>query len=94
MLRHITTSGTFETDDAATARLMLDSANAAEQAALAKTYSVAELAARLGMSQRRAYDLLTQGKIDYCCAGTKNYRIGEPAVRRFLAGLPPLAAAA
>lgn len=89
MLRHLTTTGTFEATDPATVRLMLDAANAAEQAALAKTYSVSELAQRLGMSQRRAYDLLTQGKIAYCCAGAKNYRVGEPAVRHFLAGKSP-----
>jgi excisionase family DNA binding protein len=84
MLRHTTSAGTFETDDPATMQLILDSANAAEQAALRKIYSVKTLAERLGLSQRRTYDLLTAGKIRYTCAGRKNYRVSELAVREFL----------
>jgi excisionase family DNA binding protein len=87
MLRQITTSGTFETSDPATARLILDSANEAEQKALAKIYSVNELALRLGLSVRRTYDLLTNGKIRYACAGIKNYRVSEQAVREYLGDL-------
>jgi hypothetical protein len=56
-----------------------------------KVYSVAELVARLKMSPRRTYDLLKGGEIDYCC-GAKKYRVGEPAVVRFLLGYKPLAA--
>lgn len=55
-------------------------------------YTVAELAARLKISQRSAYDLIRNGEIAYCCAGTKNYRVGEPAVQHFLMGHRPQAA--
>jgi excisionase family DNA binding protein len=57
-----------------------------------QVYTVAELAARLKISERRAYDLIRNGEIAYCCAGSKNYRVGEPAVQHFLLGRRPLAA--
>jgi excisionase family DNA binding protein len=55
-------------------------------------YTVAELAARLKISERSAYDLIRKGNIAYGCAGNKNYRVGEPAVQHFLLGRRPLAA--
>ena len=59
-----------------------------------RAYTVEALAERLDISQRCAYDLIRNGKIDYACAGgTKGYRVGEPAVERYLNGLPPLTAA-
>jgi excisionase family DNA binding protein len=57
-----------------------------------QVYTVAELAARLKISERRAYDLIRNGDIAYCCAGSKNYRVGEPAVQHFLLGRRPQAA--
>jgi excisionase family DNA binding protein len=57
-----------------------------------KVYTVASLAERLEISERSAYDLIRKGHIAYCCAGSKNYRVGEPAVQHFLLGLRPLAA--
>lgn len=57
-----------------------------------KVYSVATLAQRLDMSPRRTYDLIRDGLIDHCCCGAKNYRIGEPAVVRFILGYKPLVA--
>lgn len=57
-----------------------------------QVYTVAELATRLKISERRAYDLIRGGEIAYCCAGSKNYRVGEPAVQHFLLGRRPLAA--
>jgi excisionase family DNA binding protein len=55
-----------------------------------QVYTVTELATRLKISERSAYDLIRNGSIAYCCCGAKNYRVGEPAVRRFLLGLLPL----
>jgi excisionase family DNA binding protein len=57
-----------------------------------QVYTVAELATRLKISHRSAYDLIRNGEIAYCCAGTKNYRVGEPAVQHFLLGRRPQAA--
>jgi excisionase family DNA binding protein len=57
-----------------------------------QVYTVAELAARLKISARSAYDLIRNGEIAYCCAGSKNYRVGELAVQHFLLGRRPLAA--
>jgi excisionase family DNA binding protein len=57
-----------------------------------QVYTVSELAARLRISERSAYDLIRKGEIAYCCCGAKNYRVGEPAVQRFQLGLRPLAA--
>jgi excisionase family DNA binding protein len=54
-----------------------------------QVYTVAELALRLKISARSAYDLIRNGEIAYACCGAKNYRVGEPAVRHFLLGLPP-----
>lgn len=56
------------------------------------TYTVKTLAQRLEISERSAYELIRQGLIGYGCAGAKNYRVGEPAVQRFLLGLAPQAA--
>jgi excisionase family DNA binding protein len=53
-----------------------------------QVYTVTELAVRLKISERSAYDLIRNGEIAYACCGAKNYRVGEPAVRRFLLGLP------
>jgi hypothetical protein len=55
-----------------------------------QVYTVTELAVRLRISERSAYDLVRQDQIAYACCGAKNYRIGEPAVRHFLLGLLPL----
>ena len=57
-----------------------------------QVYTVSELATRLKISERRAYDLIRNGEIAYCCCGAKNYRVGEPAVQRFQQGLRPVAA--
>lgn len=54
-----------------------------------QVYTVTELAARLRISERSAYDLIRKGEIAYACCGAKNYRVGEPAVQRFLLGLQP-----
>lgn len=73
----------------------------AEQAALAVVYRVGGerderrpygglLTERLDISERSAYALIRDGKIGYCLCGSKNYRVGERAVRRFEDGLPPL----
>ena len=80
-----------------TARLSAE----AEQAALAVVYRVGGerdehrpygglLTERLDISERSAYALLRDGKIGYCLCGSKNYRVGERAIRRFEDGLPPL----
>jgi excisionase family DNA binding protein len=61
-------------------------------AAAQQVYTVAELATRLRISERRAYDLIRNGEIAYACCGSKNYRVGEPAVQRFLQGFTPVAA--
>lgn len=59
-----------------------------------RAYNVQALAVRLSISERCAYDIIREGKIAYVCAGgTKGYRVGEPAVERYLNGLPPLSAA-
>ena len=42
------------------------------------------LTQRLRISERTAYDLVRDGKIRYTCAGKKNYRVSELAVREFL----------
>jgi excisionase family DNA binding protein len=57
-----------------------------------QVYTVTELATRLKISERRAYDLIRKGDIAYGCAGSKNYRVGEPAVQHFLLGRRPVAA--
>ncbi|MBJ6145713.1 helix-turn-helix domain-containing protein [Hymenobacter sp. BT559] len=66
--------------------------NLAEVLLNSRTYTVKTLAQRLEISERSAYELIRQGLIGYGCAGAKNYRVGEPAVQRFLLGLAPLAA--
>jgi hypothetical protein len=52
------------------------------------------LTRRLQLSERSIRELITTGRLGYFCAGKKAYRVPERAVRRFEAGLPPLAEAA
>ncbi|MGI4738498.1 MAG: helix-turn-helix domain-containing protein [Janthinobacterium lividum] len=85
MLRLTYPSGAIlEATDEASQQLLLDEQQQHH------VYTVAELAVRLRISERSAYDLIRNGNIAYCCCGSKNYRVGEPAVRHFLLGLPPL----
>lgn len=59
---------------------------------LAKTmYTPEQLAVRLQISRNKAYDLIRNGDINYCCVGN-SYRVGEPAVQRYQEGLKQLAA--
>lgn len=46
------------------------------------------LTVRLNISERTAYDLVREGKLRYTCAGKKNYRVSELAVREFLGDSP------
>ena len=87
-------------DAATTARLLEHAqasrlAAEAEQIALSTVYCLSGLpdpsrphggllTQRLFISERTAYDLLREGKIRYTCAGKKNYRVSELAVREFL----------
>ena len=87
-------------DAATTARLLEHaqasrSAAEAEQLALSTVYCLSGqpdpscphgglLTQRLRISERTAYDLVRDGKIRYTCAGKKNYRVSELAVREFL----------
>ena len=48
------------------------------------------LTRRLQLSERSIRELLTTGRLGYCCAAKKAYRVSERDVRRFEAGLPPL----
>jgi excisionase family DNA binding protein len=84
MLRLITPSGIFEASDQQAIDSLLAALTQAEQATLSKVYSIATLATRLAVSPRSAYDLIREGKIRYACAGSKNYRVSELAVREFL----------
>ena len=52
------------------------------------------LTERLQLSERTLRELITTGRLGYFCAAKKAYRVPERAVRRFEAGLPPLAEAA
>jgi excisionase family DNA binding protein len=84
MLRLTYPSGVIlEATDEASQQLLL------EEQRHHQVYTVTELAARLRISERSAYDLVRNGEIAYACCGTKNYRVGEPAVQRFLLGLRP-----
>ena len=67
----------------------------AEQVALSTVYCLSGtldparpygglLTQRLRISERTAYDLVREGKIRYACAGKKNYRVSELAVRELL----------
>ncbi|MGI4867486.1 MAG: hypothetical protein ACRYFZ_26440 [Janthinobacterium lividum] len=47
------------------------------------------LTRRLDISERTAYALLGEGKLRYTCAGKKNYRVTERAVREYLGDMPP-----
>ena len=89
MLRVTYPDGTIaEADDQEAQQVLL------ADATRRRAYNVQALAVRLGISERCTYDLIREGKIAYACAGgTKGYRIGEPAVERYLNGLPPLSAA-
>ena len=95
MVRFITENGRLEFEDAAlTAELLknqqqVEAQAKAEAAELSRAYSVKALAVRLNISERSAYELIRTGQIGYCCAGQKNYRVSERAVRRFEDGLPP-----
>jgi len=71
----------------------------AEQARLEAVYRVSGepdpsrphqglLTVRLDISERTAYQLLREGKIRHVCAGQKNYRISELAVREYLRDTP------
>jgi excisionase family DNA binding protein len=85
MLRIIYSNGiVIEATDEASQQQLL------EEQRQHQVYTVAELAVRLTISERSAYNLIRSGSIAYCCCGAKNYRVGEPAVRRFLSGLPVL----
>lgn len=52
------------------------------------------LTRRLQLSKRSIRELITTGRLGYVCAAKKAYRVSERDVRRFEAGLPPLALAA
>ncbi|MDO7850407.1 helix-turn-helix domain-containing protein [Hymenobacter convexus] len=91
-------------DAAATLRLLEHEQSArlaaeAEQMALSAVYCLSGapdpelpygglLTRRLRISERTAYDLVREGKIRYTCAGKKNYRVSEMAVREFLGDTP------
>jgi hypothetical protein len=47
------------------------------------------LTQRLDISERTAYELLRTGQLRYTCAGKKNYRVSERAVREYLGDMPP-----
>lgn len=64
-------------DEAAEKRLL-------EAASASCVYSVKTLAQRLAISERGAYELVRNGEIRYVCAGKKNYRMSEKAVREYL----------
>ncbi len=72
----------------------------AEQAALSTIYRLSGapnetrpygglLTQRLDISERTAYALLSEGKLRYTCAGKKNYRVSERAVREYLGDMSP-----
>ncbi len=72
----------------------------AEQAALSVVYRLSGeadasrpygglLPRRLDISERTAYELLRTGELRYTCAGKKNYRVSERAVREYLGDMPP-----
>jgi hypothetical protein len=91
-------------DAATTARLLEHEQRArltaeAEQSALSVVYRLSGepdpsrpygglLTARLDISLSTAYALITEGKLRYTCAGKKNYRVSELAVREFLGDAP------
>lgn len=71
----------------------------AEQVALSAVYVIGGeadeqlpygglLTRRLRVSERTAYQLLRDNKLRYTCAGQKNLRISELAVREFLGDAP------
>ena len=47
------------------------------------------LTQRLDISERTAYELLRTGQLRYTCAGKKNYRVSERAVREYLGDISP-----
>jgi hypothetical protein len=49
------------------------------------------LTKRLQLSNRTLREHITCGRLGYYCGAKKAYRVTERAVRRFEAGLPPLA---
>jgi excisionase family DNA binding protein len=90
MLRLIIQSAYLEIEDTTlTAELLknqqvVEAKAKAEAAELSKVYSVKTLAQRLEISERNAYELIRGGHVRYVCAGAKNYRVSELAVREFL----------
>jgi excisionase family DNA binding protein len=90
MLRLIIQSAYLEIEDITlTAELLknqqvVEAKAKAEAAELSKVYSVKTLAQRLEISERNAYELIRGGHVRYVCAGAKNYRVSELAVREFL----------
>lgn len=95
MLRFITQNGRLEIEDSALVAELLknqqvvDAKARAEAAELSKAYSVKSLAERLEISKRSAYELIRRGHIRYVCAGAKNYRVSEQAVREFMGDTLP-----
>lgn len=79
MLRLTYPDGTVaEALDAHSARLLVEAANAN------RAYTVKTLALRLDISESGAYALIRDGDIRFVCAGKKNYRVSEQAVREYL----------
>jgi excisionase family DNA binding protein len=92
-------------DATTTARLLENEQRArlaaeAEQTALSVVYRLSGepdaarpygglLTCRLDISERTAYELLRTGELRYTCAGKKNYRVSERAVREYLGDMPP-----
>jgi excisionase family DNA binding protein len=90
MIRFTTQNGLLEFEDReATLELLkhqqeIEAREKAQAAELSRAYTVPELAARLRMSERSAYDLIRGGAIAYfCVGGQKGYRVSEEAVRDF-----------
>ncbi|MCI1187867.1 helix-turn-helix domain-containing protein [Hymenobacter sp. DH14] len=79
MLRIIYPDGSIaEAEGAESEQHLLDDASKRQ------AYTVKGLANRLNISERGAYDLVRNGEIRYVCAGKKNYRISELAVREYM----------
>lgn len=79
MLRLTYPDGTVaEAHDAAAESRLLEAANTN------RVYTVKTLAQRLDISETGAYNLIRNGEIRYVCAGKKNYRMSEKAVREYL----------
>ena len=90
MIRFTTQNGLLEFEDReATLALLkhqqeVEARAKAEAAELSRAYTVAELAERLRISERGAYELIRGGHIAYfCIGGAKGYRVSEEATRDF-----------